>query len=385
MVGAAQSTRDTPRLEALELTGFRSVQHQTVRFGDRTVMIGPNGAGKSNLIDFLRMLGFMLGSESGLATFAGLFGPASALFFDGPKQTPVFGAHIWIETAQGMNEYRFRIAYGAAESLIFLEEACRFSARMRSAPNPRWIDLGAGHRAPALLRPPESPTARTQRTILGLFRGLHVYQFHDTSREARIKQEHPVEENRFLRGDGANIAPFLLRLRDQYAPYYRRIVETIRLIAPFFDDFVLEPQHDRLSLRWREISSDIEFGAHQASDGMLRSICLIVLLLQPQETMASIVVIDEPELGLHPFALRIITGLVKAASKSCQCILATQSPALLDEFEPDDVLVVERPGRSSEFRRPSPQDLQRWLADYTLSELWDMNLLGGRPGRVAAE
>jgi len=367
------------------LGGYRSIRQQTIDFGDRTILIGANGAGKSNLIDFLRMLGFMLRSEHGLATFVGLYGPASALPHDGPKRTPQIEAHLWATTRQGTNEYRFRLGYGAGESLIFLEEQCRFSAKGRPAPNPRWIEFGAGHRSPALLRPPESPTNRTQRTILGLFRGLHVYQFHDTSREARIKQEQPIEENRFLRGDGANIAPFLLRLREQYSQYYRRIVETIRLIAPFLDDFVLEPQNGRVALRWREIGSDVEFGAHQASDGTLRSICLVALLLQPRETMAPIVAIDEPELGLHPFALRIITGLVKAASESCQCILATQSPALLDEFEPEDVLVVERPGRSSEFRRPSSQELQRWLNDYTLSELWNMNVLGGRPGRVAAE
>lgn len=380
-----EKNRDRPKLARLELAGYRSIRRQEIEFGDCTILIGANGAGKSNLIDFLRMLGFMLRSEHGLATFAGLYGPASALLHDGPKRTTQIEAHLWVGTHLGSNEYHFRLGYGAGESLIFLEEQCRFSARNREADRQRWIELGAGHRSPALLHPPEAPERKTQRTILALFRGLHVFQFHDTSREARIKQDWPVEENRFLHGDGANIAPFLLRLRDDFSPYYRRIIETIRLIAPFFDDFILEPQNGRLGLRWREVGSEVEFNAHQASDGTLRSICLVTLLLQPSKTMAPILVIDEPELGLHPFALQVVAGLVKAASQSCQCILATQSPALLDEFQAEDVLVVERNGRASEFHHLPGQDLQRWLAEYSLGELWNMNLLGGRPGRAAAE
>lgn len=385
MAVVPSETRDRPRLAKLKLAGYRSIEQQTIDFGDRTVLIGANGAGKSNLIDFLRMLGFMLRSDNGLATFVGLFGPANALLYDGPKQTQQIEAHLWASTQQGVNEYHFRLGWASGDSLIFLEEQCRFSARGRPTPNPRWIDLGAGHRSPALVHPPENAANRTQRTILGLLRGLHVYQFHDTSREARIKQQWSVDENRFLRGDAANIAPFLLQLRGKYWQYYQRIVETIRLVAPFFDDFVLEPQDNRVSLRWREIGSDLEFTAHQASDGTLRSICLVTLLLQPREIMPPVLVIDEPELGLHPFALRVVAGLVKAASETCQCILATQSPALLDEFDPADVLVVDRSERASDFRRLTREDLERWLEDYTLGELWNMNLLGGRPRRAAAE
>jgi len=383
---AMRTTSGLPRMTKLELAGYRSIRQQSIEFGDRTILIGANGAGKSNLIDFLRMLGFMLGSESGFATFAGLFGPASALFFDGPKQTPTLEAHLWIETSQGANEYRFRLGYGAGERLIFLDEACRFSARTRAADNSRWLNLGTGgHRSPALLQMDATANPKTQKTVLELLRHVLVYQFHDTSRESRLKQEWAVDDNRYLRPDAGNIAPFLLRHREEYPSAYRRITETIRLIAPFLDDFVLEPQNGRVSLRWRESGSDFEFGPHQASDGTLRATCLVALLLQPGEIAPPILVIDEPELGLHPFALHIVAGLLKAASKSHQFILATQSPQLLDEFEADDVVVVERPQRASVFHRRSATDLRRWLDDCALSELWNMNMLGGRPGSVAAE
>ena len=381
-MAAAGASNEITRLASLDLAGFRSIVHQKVAFGDRTLLIGANGAGKSNLIDFLRMLGFMLGSEHGLATFVGRFGPASALLHDGPKRTQAIEANCCITTRQGRNEYRFRLGYAPGDTLAFLEEACRFSRTERDA---RWMELGAGHRSPALLQPNMTANPRTQSTILDLLRRIQVYQFHDTSREARIKQQWSQSDNRYLWPDAANLAPFLLRLREQYGPYYRRIVDTIRLIAPFIDDFVLEPQEGRVALRWRELGSDVEFGADQASDGTLRGFCLVTLLLQPPETMPPILVIDEPELGLHPFALHTIAGLVKAASVSRQCILATQSPQLLDEFDPEDVLIAERPNRASVFHSPSSQALQKWLDNYTLSDLWNMNVLGGRPGRAAAE
>ena len=382
MAVATGASSVTPRLAWLDLAGFRSIERQKVSFGDRTILIGANGAGKSNLVDFLRMLGFMLGSENGLATFVGRFGPASALLHDGPKRTQAIEAHCCITTRQGTNEYRFRLGYASGDTLTFLEETYRFSPTVRAG---RWIELGAGHRSPALLQLTLAANQKTERTILELLRRLQVYQFHDTSREAGIKQQWSQSDNLHLRSDAANLAPFLLRLREQYTPYYRRIVETIRLIAPFIDDFVLEPQEGRVALRWRELGSDIEFGADQASDGTLRGFCLVTLLLQPPETMPPILVIDEPELGLHPFALHTIAGLVKAASVSRQCILATQSPELLDEFDPEDVLVAERPGRATAFSRLSAEALQKWLDDYTLSDLWNMNVLGGRPGRAAAE
>jgi len=173
----------------------------------------------------------------------------------------------------------------------------------------------------------------------------------------------------------------LLRLRESVPLAYRRIAETVRQVMPFFADFVLEPTNGRVLLQWQEQQSDIVFGAHQASDGTLRTLALIALLLQPTEDIPGLLILDEPELGLHPFAIKIVAGLVKSVSVNRQVLLATQSMTLIDHFEAKDVIVVNRRGRESEFVRLDEEALSEWLEQYSLAELWEKNVLGGRPHR----
>ncbi|RCK79048.1 MAG: hypothetical protein OZSIB_0390 [Candidatus Ozemobacter sibiricus] len=188
-----------------------------------------------------------------------------------------------------------------------------------------------------------------------------------------------VEDNRWLKEDAANIAPFLLRLRENEPRCYRRIVETIRLILPFFADFELDPENGRLLLKWRERGSDLVFDASQAADGMLRVMALVTLLQQPESDLPHVLILDEPELGLHPFAINVIGGLVRAVATHVQVIVATQSSAFLDCFEADHVVVVERKGRETELKRLEANSLNEWLSEYSLSEIWEKNIFGGRP------
>ena len=188
-----------------------------------------------------------------------------------------------------------------------------------------------------------------------------------------------MSDNISLKEDAANIAPVLLRLKRRDSKCYGRIVDTVRLILPFFSDFELEPENGHLLLAWRERNSDEVFNVSQASDGMLRVIALITLLLQPEESLPDMVILDEPELGLHPYAIEVVAGLIRAVSTKTQVIVATQSAAFVDCFEPEDVVVVERQGRNSVFRRLNVDALSAWLKDYSLSELWEKNVLGGRP------
>ena len=188
-----------------------------------------------------------------------------------------------------------------------------------------------------------------------------------------------VYDNRWLKEDAANLAPVLRRLREMDGRSYQRIVDTIRLILPFFSDFELEVKYGSLLMNWRERNSDLVFSASQASDGMLRVMALVTLLLQPADDLPDVLILDEPELGLHPYAVNIIGGLIRAASQNTQVIVATQSAALVDCFEPEDIVVVERDGRSSTFAHLDAESLSEWLKDYSLSELWEKNVIGGRP------
>jgi len=208
---------------------------------------------------------------------------------------------------------------------------------------------------------------------------LIVHQFHNTSSTARIRGKWSVDDNRYLKEDAANLAPVLKRLSEHERLAYSRIVDTIRLILPFFADFVLETEYEYLLLRWSERGSDVVFNASQAADGMLRVMALVTLLLQPETSLPDVLILDEPELGLHPYAITVLGGLIEALSKKIQIIVATQSPLLVDCFAPEAVVVVDRIERASRFERLSELRLREWLDEYSVSELWQKNVIGGRP------
>jgi predicted ATPase len=215
-------------------------------------------------------------------------------------------------------------------------------------------------------------------------RSWRAYHFHDTSDSATVKQVHGINDNEYLRADARNLAAFLFRLKNHHEAHYRRIVKTIQLVAPFFGDFHLRPTVDnkeKIQLEWAEAGQDVPFTASALSDGTLRFICLATVLLQPEEYMPAAILIDEPELGLHPFAITVLGGLMKSAANKHQMIISTQSVELVNEFEADDLIVVDKAGGASTFKRPDTGALQEWLAEYSLGDLWKKNLLGGRPTR----
>ncbi len=367
-----------PHLEEISLRGFKTIRElQHFAPGSLTVLIGPNGAGKSNFMSFFQLLSWSLAPPGGLQEHVAKLGGASALLHDGPARTSSIEAHLRLITDAGENEYLIRLAHASGDTLIFTEEKYRFS-RSGFPASAKWTDLDAGQREARLVNKAEQgdPTART---IHSLLRRVIFHQFHNTSDKARIRQKWSVDEGRWLKEDAGNLAPFLFRLHSQQPRYYQRIVETIRLILPFFADFEFDSEFGWLLIQWRERGTDRIFNASQAADGMLRILSLVALLQQPEFDLPDVLILDEPELGLHPYAIEVIAGLIRAASKSVQIILATQSVSLIDRFDPEDIVVVNRVGRESEFRRLGNDALAEWLKVYSVSELWEKNVIGGRP------
>ncbi len=365
------------RLDAITLKGFKTIQ-ELKDFNPRplTVLIGPNGAGKSNFISFFRMMSKALEDQTSLQFYVSQQGGASTLLHDGPDETQEIEAELTIKTDAGEDQYAqyaFRLFYAAGDILVFADEQYAVPGRGHS-----WGSVGVGgHRSPKIID--QAGQEESARVVLDLLQKIVVYQFHNTSDTARIRRKWGTYDNRWLKADAANIAPFLLRLKEDDNRCYQRIVDTIRLILPFFSDFVLEPRHEHLLLNWRERNSDRVFSVSQASDGMLRVLSLVTLLLQPERDLPDVLILDEPELGLHPYAINIVGGLISAASTKVQVIVATQSTALVDCFEPEDIVIVEREGRGSTFRQLNAEALEEWLEAYSLSELWKKNVLGGRP------
>jgi predicted ATPase len=368
------------KLNQISISGYKSIKKLDLELAPINVLIGANGSGKSNFLSFFKLLRWMIQSPGKLKIFVGRSGGASSLLFQGPKQTTQLEAELCYETESGKNDYAFTLGYAPSkDEFIFLEEKYRFSRNTFDS-YADWKRLESGHKEAELLAEVAlgDPTART---IQKLIQRTAVHQFHDTSETARIRQKWDKDDNRYLREDGANLAPFLLRLKENEPLYYKRIVDAITVVAPFFGDFELEPLYNSVLLQWTEKDSDFLFSSHQASDGMLRAMALITLLLQPPKQLPDVLILDEPELGLHPYVINIIGGLIQSVSHHTQVILATQSTLLVNCFEPEDVIVVERRNRQSYFSRLNPLEFQEWLEEYSLSELWEKNVLGGKPSR----
>jgi predicted ATPase len=333
---------------------------------DVNVLVGANGAGKSNLIRALGMLGRIVDGELGL--YVGLSGGASALLNADPAEP----RRIRLQVESEAGGYSADLIAAAGDTLIFAGED--FVRRGWDAP----ANLGRGHRE-SMLAESDTLFAIEAAALVQTLQGCRVFHFHDTGRDAPVKQQGYTADNRSLHSDAANLSAVLLRLRDADRARYRRIVRTIKQVAPFFRDFVLEPElaPDRVRLRWQQEGSDTAFPADALSDGTLRFICLATLLGQAE--LPGLIILDEPELGLHPFAIVQLAGMLRAASQESQVLLATQSVTLMNQFELGDLIIVERHDGASVFERPDPGRLSEWLAEYSLGELWEKNLLGGRP------
>jgi predicted ATPase len=366
------------KLIDLTIKGFKSIKNlPSFKLNPITVLIGQNGAGKSNFISFFRMLSYAIQSPSNLQTYVSKSGGASHILHDGSHVTREIEASMTLKTGLGLNHYCFRLVYAAGDTLIYTDEKYRF-VKNDTIDNLNWIDLGAGHREPNIVKKARDGD-KTAKVIYSLIRNLVIYQFHNTSETSRMRNKWGVGEDQFLKEDGGNIAPFLNRLKRMHPNSYNKITDTIRLILPFFADFEFRPEWNNLLLSWRERGTDHIFDASQAGDGMLRVIALVSLLLQPENYLPDILILDEPELGLHPFAINTISGLIKSISKTKQVIIATQSTPFVDCFSPDEIVIVDRKDRESCFSHVDQNKLAEWLKEYSLSELWDKNVIGGRP------
>jgi len=370
-------------IKKLTIEGFKSIRKlEDFELRALNIMIGANGAGKSNFVGFFRLLREMI--QQRLQVTIATEGGADSFLYLGPKVTKQIAARF----SFGENGYEFSLVPTADNRLVFASEVTVF---WRSPKQVHRRHFGSGH-AEAKLK-----DLKDESSAMGHYPGVPsyvfnsvsnwvVYHFHDTSATAGVRRQGPINDNEALRPNAENLAAYLYRLRETHRQAYDRIRDVVRLAAPFFDDFNLRPvptDENLIQLEWLQRGSDYPFRASQLSDGTLRFICLATALLQP--SLPATVLFDEPELGLHPYALTLLAGLFQQAAKSSetrvcnQVIVSTQSAPLLSEFAPEDVIIVERADGQSTFRRLEQAQISEWLQDYTLGELWQKNVLGGRP------
>lgn len=358
------------QLSKIKICGYKSIKKCNLMLNSINVLIGSNGAGKSNFISAFTLLQSILKKELQLYTQqCGI----NSLFYNGIKATE----KIYFEVFFGNNSYGFYLMPTDDHRIIFADEFYGWEkdfdiihSSVSSAHEESKWEKGVSNGINDYVYP------ILQRNM------WRVYHFHDTSRTAKVKQEHSISNNQSLMFDASNLAAFLYRLKNNYKKSYNEIVETIRLIAPYFDNFMLKPKESNeelIVLKWTQKGCEDIFNASQFSDGTLRFICLATLLLQPSELQPATIIIDEPELGLHPYAITMFADMVKQVSSNKQIIISTQSVELLNEFDVEDIIVVNKDVEgASTFSRLNEEELSIWLDDYSLGDLWQKNILGGR-------
>jgi len=360
-------------IENIVIQNYKSIRDLQLELKPLNILIGSNGAGKSNFISFFQLANSIF--EQKLQAFVMERGIDNLLYFGRKKSDEIKGLMDFNNT-----HALFFSLKPTQTNKAYIYQLGDYYNRLNLANKDynNWDkkiwDTGV------------EETDLKQRQELGAgylntyWDSFKIYHFHDTSVSSKMKIPCNIGDNRILREDGSNLAAFLFYLKNKHDKNYKTIEAVIRSIAPFFERFDLEPDKNndkQIQLEWKEKNTDMYLNAHNLSDGTLRVIALTTLLLQPQPPKT--IIIDEPELGLHPFALNKLAGLIRSASINSQVIISTQSVNLVNNFDPENIIVVDREQNQSVFKRPNTEKLKSWLEDYSLGDLWEKNMIGGQP------
>ena len=361
-------------LDKLTVKGFKSIKDLTdFELTHLNIIIGGNGAGKSNLISFFRMLRALV--DGNLNRYVKDNGGAGDLLFNGRKHTKQ-----WSLKLCSVPEVSGSSCPPHPMTPVHWKMKHAFSVEApRAGGNWETVENGKSQMVAEVLK--DTGDAKYSKPVYEAISSWQIYHFHDTSSTAAMRHYEIVQDNMALRTDAANIGPFLLKLKKEQTRAYNEILNAVRMVTPFFDDFLLEPREAgsklEVNLSWTQKGSDYPMQPYHFSDGTIRFICLATALLQPDPP--STIIIDEPELGLHPAAISILGELIEVASQNTQVIVATQSPALIDQFAIKDIVVVNREDGASTFKRLKEKDFSVWLENYSVGELWTKNVIAGGP------
>ena len=353
-------------IETITVRGFKSIAAiEKLELRPINILIGANGSGKSNFLGVFGLLRAV--RDLSLETYVGAAGGADRILHFGQRVTKELCFRFMFANRE---EYSVKILPTNDDRLFLSEGKSDGSSGIVS-----FTQIGASSR-PIL----ESASEH----IMDALDRWRIYHVHDTSSSSRMRKTAKVHDNHELRSDVANLSAFLYLLQEKHRDSFELIQRTVQLVAPFFDSFQLQPLQlnpDNIKLEWRHVGSDAYFDASSLSDGTLRFIALATLFLQPKSFRPALILVDEPELGLHPYAIEILASLIRQASVDTQVIVSTQSSLLLDHFQPEDVLVAERLNGGTTIKRLDSERLAKWLEDYSLGQLWEKNEIGGRPSK----
>ncbi len=357
----------------IEISGYKSIKKLELDIKPINILLGSNGVGKSNFISIFTLIRNIYNQN--LQNYIQKKGGANSILHFGQKNTSNIELKLFFNNDDD-NENQFSINLESGQNSLFIKEtktAFKWGNWREKMYETNVIESG--------FRFKKTGQAYWVNNRLNEF---DVYHFHDTSDNSPMKMMSDLHDNEYLKRDGSNIASFLYFLKEKEPNTYKRIELTIKSIAPFFSHFILKPNRlneQKIQLEWSENGfPDSYFNAHHLSDGTLRFICLATLLMQPEPPKT--IIIDEPELGLHPVAINKLASLIRKISTKTQIILSTQSINFIDQFNPEDIIITDRSNSSSIFRRLTKEELSEWLDEYTLGDLWGKNKFGAQPFNI---
>ncbi len=367
-------------ISRIKIENFKSIKHLDIRLRPINILIGANGVGKSNFIEIFKLLNQIY--EQRLQEYIG--NDIDSLLYFGRKKSDFLRMLLFFEMddVEADNILIIKILPKKNSNTGYLEQIFCSELKLQKGQTVEhdYISIDNQSEESKLQDKEMSKSKSSLLSIQKHLESFKIYHFHDTSNTSALKAPSQVNDNRYLAENGRNLAAYLYYLQEKHPKSFKQIEFIVRSVAPFFDRFNLQPDRlneKQIELRWQEKESDFPFSAYHLSDGTLRFIALATLFLQPEPP--KIIIIDEPELGLHPFAIHKLAGLIQKASVSSQIIVSTQSVTLVDNFSADDIITVDRKEKQSVFTLQTSENLEDWLKEYTIGDIWNKNVIGARP------
>lgn len=361
-------------IEQVSIENYKSIHAAKIPLGDLNVLIGSNGVGKSNFISFFELVQKML--DQNLGYYILERGGIERFLYQGSKHSDYISGLIDFDN---INAFFFKLK-PTIDNKAFIEYSGDYFNGIED--ETKEYDKWHKHVYDTALVESKIKQINDKRAnyLIKFIKSLIVYHFHDTGKTSPMRRSCHISDNEYLRHDASNLAAYLYRLQVTEPKVFKLIEGSIRSVAPYFRSFRLQPSRinpEQITLEWNEIDSDMYLDGQSFSDGTIRFIALATVLLQPN--LPDTIIIDEPELGLHPSAINKLSSLIKRASKKTQVIVATQSVNFIDYFDPEDIVVVDRVENQTAFKRFTSEELSVWLDEYSIGEIWEKNIIGGRP------
>jgi predicted ATPase len=359
-------------IDYIKIERFKSIKDMNLEMQPINILIGSNGAGKTNFVSFFKLTNAIFNSR--LQEYIIEEKPDNILYFGRKHSETMRGKMIFTnDGGDNNNSYFFELAQTREGNLFLRSEGSGYNVTPDNDTYNYFYNSNLEESKFA------TATNRRHRILQDYISSLQVFHFHDTSNTSYLRRECDINDNLFLKQDGRNLPAFLYYLKQKHEKVYNRIEKIIQSIAPYISKLILEPNRlneKEIELRWTDKGDpESSFSVYQLSDGTLRFIALAALLMQPKPP--EVIIIDEPELGLHPFAIGKLAGMIQSASSKAQIIAATQSPGLISHFMPEDIIVIDRSEEENQtiFNRLNSESLNKWIEEYSLGDLWEMNII----------